>query len=61
MLGEGTTAWLGKECSPFAPWVVVTSVVFMISVEETRIASNLDTHALILFLNNVKLEDRWRQ
>ena len=46
MLGEGTPVRRDKECSSFVPWVEFASVVFIISVEETRIifANNLDKH-----------------
>lgn len=48
MLGEGTPVRRGEECSSFVPWVEFAAVVFVISVEETRIASNLNMHAFIL-------------
>ena len=48
MLGEGTPVRRDKECSSFVPWVEFASVVLIISVEETRIANNLDMHEYIL-------------
>lgn len=54
MLGEGTPVRRDKECS--VPWVEFASVIFIISVEETRILPTT-LICMSIFLNNIKLEE----